>query len=71
MLRLFGKPYPCLRRVIVNTKSGGAFRGALWDRQGDYLVLRDAEMLKGRGETLPMDGEIVIDISNVDFMQVL
>jgi len=28
-------------------------------------------MLKGRGETVPMDGEVVIPAENVDFIQVI
>jgi len=68
---LFGSPYPTLRQVIVNTRSDKAFRGLLWGRRGPYLVLRNAELLKGRGEVVPMDGEIAIDAANVDFVQVL
>lgn len=63
--------YPTLRRVIVNTKTGKAFRGVLWQKRGGYLVLREAELLQGRGETARLDGEVVIETSNVDFLQVL
>ena len=70
-MALFGPAYPVLRRVIVNTKTDRAFRGVLWDRRGDYLVLRNAELVKGRGETVEMDGEVVIPVGNVDFMQVV
>jgi small nuclear ribonucleoprotein (snRNP)-like protein len=63
--------YPVKRRVIVNTKTERAFRGILWRRRWGYLVLRNAEMLKGRGETVPVDGEVVIERSNVDFIQVV
>ena len=69
-LSLFDR-YPVLRKIIVNTQTGKAFRGVLWRKRGAYLVLREAELLKGRGETTPMDGEIVIESSNVDFLQVL
>jgi small nuclear ribonucleoprotein (snRNP)-like protein len=68
--RLFDR-YPTLRRVIVNTKTDRAFRGVLWRKARGYLVLRDAEILKGKGETSPVDGEVVIESSNVDFMQVI
>jgi len=68
---MFGKQYPCLRNVVVNTKTDRAFRGVLWDRQGDYLVLRNTEMLRGRGEVTPMDGDVVIDKDNIDFIQVV
>ena len=63
--------YPVLQRVIVNTKTDRTFRGVLWRRRGGYLVLRNAELLKGRGEIVPLDGEVVIPSANVDFMQVV
>ena len=63
--------YPTKRQVIVNTKTGRAFRGILWRKRWRYLVLRNAELLKPGRETMPMDGEIVIDRDNVDFMQVV
>ena len=69
-MKLF-ENYPTLRRVIVNTKTDRAFRGVLWQKRRGYLVLRNAEMLKPRGETVTVDGEVVIDRGNVDFMQVL
>ena len=69
-MNLFDR-YPTLRRVIVNTKSDRAFRGVLWRKARGYLVLRDAEILKAKGETTPMDGELVVPAENVDFLQVL
>jgi len=69
-MRVFDQ-YPTLRTVVVNTKSGRAFRGVLWRRRGGLLVLRNAELLKPGGETVAMDGEVVIAAENVDFMQVL
>jgi len=70
-MRLLGPRYPVLRRVIVSTKTDKSFRGVLWRRRRGYLVLRDAQLLKGRGEVVPMDGEVVIDVANIDFVQVL
>ncbi len=63
--------YPTLRRVIVNTKTDRSFRGVLWRQRAGYLVLRNAELLKPRGETARVDGEVVIERENVDFVQVL
>jgi len=60
-----------LKRVIVNTRTDKAFRGVLWARRGGYLVLRNAELLKPKGEMLQIDGEVVIDTANVDFIQVV
>jgi len=70
MVSIFDR-YPTLRRVIVNTKTDRAFRGVLWRRRGGLLVLRNAELLKPGGETVAMDGEVVIPAENVDFLQVL
>ena len=67
----FKPRYPVLKRVIVNTRTGNAFRGLLWAKKADYLVLRQAEMLGEAATRTPMDGEVVIERSNVDFMQVL
>lgn len=63
--------YPVLKKIIINTKTDRAFRGLLWRKARGYLVLRNAEMLKGKGESLPMDGEVMIESSNVDFVQVV
>jgi len=56
---------------VVNTKTDRAFRGLLWRKAWGYLVLRNAEMIKPGGETVRMDGELVIEAGNVDFLQVL
>ena len=64
-------PYPEKRRVIVNTRTERAFRGVLWRKRWGHLVLRNAELLKARGESVPMDGEVVIERDNVDFIQVI
>lgn len=63
--------YLTLKRVIVNTKTDKAFRGVLYKKRRGYLVLKNAEMLKPKGETAPIDGELVIPSFNVDFMQVI
>lgn len=63
--------YPTRRQVVVNTKTDRAFRGILWRKAWGYVVLRNAELVKAGGETVRMDGEVVIERSNVDFLQVL
>ena len=64
-------PYPTLRQVIVNTTTERAFRGVLWRKRRGYLVLRNAEMLKGGGDVVQMDGEVVVPADKVDFIQVV
>ena len=67
----FHQGYPFAETVIVNTKTKLAFRGVLWSQKGTYLVLRNAELLKGKGEAAVIDGEVLIDRTNIDFMQVI
>jgi small nuclear ribonucleoprotein (snRNP)-like protein len=63
--------YPERRQIIVNLKTERAFRGILWRRGGRYLVLRNAELVRPGGETVQMDGEVVVERANVDFIQVV
>ncbi|MDW4900657.1 MULTISPECIES: hypothetical protein [Streptomyces] len=58
------------RRVVVNL-ADKAFDGVLWAKRGPLLVLRDARLLEAGREPQPIDGEIVIERSRVEFMQVL
>jgi len=69
-MRLFDR-YPVLRNVVVTTKTKHSFRGVLWRRRWGYLVLRNAEMLRDRAAASPVDGELVIEVANVDFIQVV
>ncbi|HUW09672.1 MAG TPA: hypothetical protein VM537_08065 [Anaerolineae bacterium] len=62
--------YPLHRLMIVSTKAA-TFRGTLQRRRGGYLVLRDAEFLKTGEEVMSIDGELVIPVDKVDFLQVL
>lgn len=57
------------RRVVVNL-ADKAFRGVLWAKRGPLLVLRDAELLEAGREPQRVDGEIVIERSRVEFVQV-
>lgn len=66
-----GNGYPFRSRVIANTKDGKAFRGILWQRQSGWLVLRQAELVAERGEIRMLDGEVMIALRDVSFLQVL
>jgi len=59
------------RRVLVNLRTEKAFRGVLWAKRGPLLVLKEVEMLEAGREPLKLDGEVVIERANVDFLQVL
>ena len=55
----------------MNTKTDRAFRGILWRKTRGFLVLKNGELLKTKGEVTPIDGELVIPAANVDFIQVV
>lgn len=63
--------YPYRETVIVNLKSGRAFRGVLWQRTGGFVVLKRAELLKERQAPVPVDGEVLVPFGDVEFMQVV
>lgn len=71
-MRLFRR-YPELRTVIVNLRSGTAFRGVVWRHDGPYLVLRNVEMLSDRDTAArrAVDGEVLVQRVDVDFLQVV
>lgn len=59
------------RRVLVNLRTEKAFRGVLWAKRGPLLVLKEVEILEAGRDPLKVDGEVVVERSNVDFLQVL
>lgn len=67
------RPYPEMRRVVVNLKSGTVFRGLVWRHAGGYVVIRQAEMLADRDNTAQraVDGEVAVMRQDIDFLQVL
>ncbi len=73
---LRGPHYPEAERVIINTKSGTAIRGLLLKHWGRYIVLREAELLQSLGKApgpkpVPVDGEVLVEHADIDFIQVL
>lgn len=71
MLFDYGGLYLLRKRGIVALKSGTSLRGVLWAQRGRYLLMRNAELLKAANEIMPLDGEIVVDKSNIAFVQLL
>ncbi|WP_234321295.1 hypothetical protein [Streptomyces katrae] len=47
-----------------------AFAGVLWAKRGPLLVLKDATLMQHGAADTPMDGEVLIERSKVDFIQV-
>lgn len=56
---------------MVTTKGGDTFDGVLYSHDKTALVLRQASAV-GAGENktnLPLDGEIIVLLADVDFIQ--
>ena len=58
------------RRVVVNLTSGAAIDGVLWDDRGPLIVLKDAN-LHNEGGSAPLDGEVIVERTRIDFVQVV
>jgi hypothetical protein len=71
--RIF-RPYAELKRVIVNLKSGTAFRAVVYSHKGPWMVLHQVEILKDKtSPTKPavVDGEVLVGVYDIDFVQVI
>ena len=58
------------KRVVINL-ADKAFSGILWAKRGPLLVLRDAQLLEAGRPPQPVDGEVVVERTRVEFTQVL
>lgn len=57
------------KRVVVNL-ADKAFAGVLWAKRGPLLVLRDVTLMEPGAADTALDGEVVVERSRVDFIQV-
>lgn len=54
----------------MNLKTGGTLAGILWEVRGELLTLKDASYIQGTS-TVTVDGEAVVERSNIDWLQVI
>lgn len=59
------------RRVLLSLKTDKGLRGVLWAKRGSLVLLKDAELLEGGREPVRLDGDVAVERSNIDFVQVL
>jgi small nuclear ribonucleoprotein (snRNP)-like protein len=59
------------RRVLVSLFSGSAVSGVLTQTRGDFLIIKGATVHEADAEPAAADGDIVIDRSNVDYVQIV
>lgn len=68
---MFGWRRLVARKVMVNLRSGNALGGFLVRRSGQLLTLREATLYEPGSDPAHIDGEAVVERSQVDFIQVL
>lgn len=59
------------RRVVVNLLSGRAIEGVVVDQDGPLLCIKDALLHEPGAEPSKVDGSVVIERTQVDFIQAL
>ncbi len=57
------------RRALVTLKTGLVFHGLLWSADEASVVLRDAESFDAGGSPRPVDGEAVVLVADIEFVQ--
>lgn len=71
MARGYYKRVVLHRRVVVNKLDGTALEGVLWDEAGPLLVLKGARLLDRASEPVDIDGEVIVERTSINFVQVL
>jgi hypothetical protein len=61
--------WPIRRRVLVNTEER-AFDGVLWCKTGSILVLKDVTLVEPDTEPVKLDGDVIVERAQVQFIQV-
>lgn len=58
------------RPAVVTLRTGVSFQGLVWSVDRELMVLREAAIVTPDGPA-PADGEVVVERSQVDYVQVL
>ena len=61
--------YLARKKAIINLKTNVSFRGIIWYTTGRYIIMRNAELLGDNPKQL--DGEVIIERKEVEFIQVI
>lgn len=58
-------------RVVVNLKTGSAVSGVLYRADSQLLEIKEPTVHEPGAESTPADGSMVIERSNVDYVQIV
>lgn len=56
-------------RIIVNLKSGQSIDGYLVRQEAQLLFIRNAVLIGQSDEPIPMDGQVIVERSEIEFIQ--
>lgn len=60
------------KRVLVSLYSGNGIAGVMADQLGNTFVLKGCTVHEpGAAQPVEADGELCVDLSNIDFLQIL
>lgn len=59
------------RRVVINLWSGTAIAGVVTKTTRSYCIVKDAQVIESGSNPTTVDGEIVVDRRQVDYIQAL
>ncbi len=57
------------KQAIVTLKDGMAFAGVLFDVDKELIVLRNSASVGDHGERVPVDGEVILQRTEIAFLQ--
>lgn len=57
------------RKALITLKSGHSFGGVLYEADPECVILRNAEAIGVTDTPVPVDGEVLILRSDIDFVQ--
>ena len=62
--------YTIQKRVVINMLGGNAIEGVIVDQRGPLLIVKDAKLHEQTADQpAHIDGEAIIDVSHIDFIQ--
>ena len=59
------------KTVLVNLKTDKAFKGVLIEEKKDFILLKNAELIEREAEKIEIAGSLLLEKSNIDFIQIL
>ena len=59
------------KQCIVNLKTGIAFKGYFYKSNKNIIVLKNSYIIENGRDPIEVSGEVILDKSNIDFIQII